>query len=373
MSVADMNRLVTKLFCDSTSRYGGFRVPGGGEAQGVELLDDTLYRYNLEDAASLTPMTVQFYTDVTGLGEGLWKQELRVLRRVAALRHPALPEVVRGGHIDEAMTEDFGIHGCAFVVTRSGTSQLYDDSDTEYGMRAGLVGVVEYLQKHRQIAVAHFMALADALSLLHDLGVVHRNIWPGTIARTAGDDGGDQLMLSRFEMSSLLSNLLRSSLLDANERAEQARQLILTQGGDALAYFSPERIRFLLVKGARLEDHRSDIYGLGTMVAEWLTGPIPEELLAAVNTALETGPDLDALLAAARRINQHLIGALRVLPNPLATLLSDMLAWDKPTARPSATDVVGRLSDHYERLTAENDDSTGAPYLLVFIPGECRE
>ncbi|GEB53839.1 AAA domain-containing protein [Streptomyces cacaoi] len=373
MALEDMDRLVTDLFCGPESPYGSFELPGGRPAHGTELLPGTLYRYGLLDRATRTPVTVQFYLGVSGLGERLWKQELRVLQRVAALRHPALPEIQHGGHIEESVTEPFGIRGCAYVVTRSGDGQVYDESDEDYGLRAGYVETIATLRSDRGETVAHFMSLADALSVLHDMGIVHRNIWPGTVGWTQLDGDEYQLVLSRFEMSSLVSNLLRSSLLDSNERAKQARELILAQGGDALAYFSPERIRFLLADGARLEDHRSDVYSLGMMVAEWMTGPIPEELLAEVGAAMAAGPDLDRLLAAAGEVNRHLAAAVHELPGPLRTLLRDMLAWEKPTGRPSATDVVGRLSDHYEHLTSDAEQFTGSDYLLVFVPAESRK
>jgi hypothetical protein len=372
-----MDALVTALFCgDQPTSHGSFRVPGGGQVHGTELLPGTLYRYELADRATRTPVTVQFYLGISGPGEDLWKQELTVLRRIAALQHPALPGLERGGHIEEKETGRFGIRGCAYVVTRSGDRQLYDDTDPEYGMRYGLAEEIADLSEDRPEAVAQFMSLADALSVLHDMRIVHRNIWPGTIGR-ARIDGKDQMVLSRFEMSGLVSNLLRSFLLDARERAAHARQLIVSQGGDALVYFSPERIRFLLQEGARLEDFRSDIYSLGMVGAEWMTGPLPDELLADVHAAMVAGPDdtpdLDRLLTAARAANRHLAHAARHLPGPLATLLRDMIDWDKPAGRPTATDVVGRLSDHYEQVTATAEERSEEEYLLVFMPDECRQ
>ncbi|SDO95472.1 AAA domain-containing protein [Streptomyces sp. cf386] len=378
MALGEMDALVTALFCGTESTpYGSFRVPGGGSrAEGAELLPGTLYRYELADRATKAPVTVQFYLGVSGLGEGLWKQELTVLRRVAALQHPALPGLVHGGYIEESATRRFGIRGCAYVVTRSGQRQLYDETDPEYGMRPGLAEEIEDLRDNRREAVAQFMSLADALSVLHDMRIVHRNIWPGTISR-AKIDGKDQMVLSRFEMSGLVSNLLRSFLLDARERAAHARRLIVSQGSDALVYFSPERLRFLLQEGARLEDFRSDTYSLGMVVAEWMTGPIPDHLLAEAEAAMTAGPeaapDPDRLLAAAHRVNGHLADAVRVLPGPLATLLRDMIEWGKPTGRPSAMDVVGRLSDHYELVTVTTAEGSDAEHLLVFMPDECRK
>ncbi|MFC6089070.1 AAA domain-containing protein [Saccharothrix lopnurensis] len=366
-----MDRLVSDLFCGTGSDFGSFRAPAGSAVRGRELLPDTLYRYDLVDSVSERAVTVQIYVGVSKLGEGLWKQELRVLQRVASLRHPALPSIKHGGHVEDEVALPYGFRGCAFVVTDAGMGQLFEGGD-QGGSRAGLVEVIEYLRQNRRVAMAQFMSLADALAILHDMQIVHRNIWPGILDRIELD-GEDQMVFGRFELSRLTSNLLRTSMLNARERAENARTLVLAQGGGAIAYFSPERIRFLLEDGAHMEDHRSDVYSLGMMVSEWMTGPIPEDLLAEVETAVHTRRDLGGTLDAVKRVNLHLVNAVRALPPALASLLKDMTAWDKPTGRLSASDVVNRISDHYERLTYEHDEATTTPYLLVFMPSKCRE
>ena len=376
MTEVDIDGLVANVFCAQDSPYGGYRIPGrSGRAKGSPLLAGHAYRYQLINRDRRT-VIAHFYLGVSNVGEELWRQELRVLQRVASLGHPALPQLHKGGYIEEHLTKPYHIAGCAFVVTEpvGQMRQLYDENDPRYGGRPGLNLVIEEdLQPNLPEMIAQFMSLADALSVLHDMGIVHRNIWPGTVGQAETDDGRVQMMLTRFEMSRLVSNLLRSTLLDANERAAQARKLIVDQGPDALAYFSPERIRFMVVEGAGLEDHRSDIYGLGMVVAEWLVGPIPDDLLARVRDAMADGaPDADALLTAARAVNQYLVDGLRGQPDPLVELLRAMVAWDKPANRPTATDVVTKLSDHYEALTV-NGTASDRPHLLVFMPDECRK
>ncbi|WP_370945372.1 AAA domain-containing protein [Amycolatopsis sp. cg5] len=369
--LAEMDRLVADLFCGTISTYGSFRAPAGRAVRGRQLLPHTLYRYDLVDSVSERAVTVQIYVGVSQLGGDLWKQELRVLQRVASLRHPALPAIKHGGHIEEEVAVPYGFRGCAFVVTDAGMGQLFEGAD-QGELRAGLVEVIEYLRQNRRVAMAQFMSLADALAILHDMHIVHRNIWPGILDRIKLD-GEDQMVLGRFELSRLTSNLLRTSMLNAQERAENARTLVLAQGGGAIAYFSPERIRFLLEEGAHLEDHRSDVYSLGMMVAEWMTGPIPEDLLAEVETAVRSRNGVGKTLDAVKRVNLHLMGLVRALPPALASLLKDMTVWDMPTGRLSASDVVNRISEHYEHLTYERDDATTNPYLLIFMPDKCRK
>ncbi|GAA3435918.1 AAA domain-containing protein [Kutzneria kofuensis] len=373
MSLAEIDAMVTALFCGDVTPHGSYRAPGGGaQVKGIELLADALYRYDLVERATATSVTLQLYVGVDGLGEGLWRQEVRVLQRVASLGHPALPQMVDGGTVEKSVTSPYSVSGCAFVVTRR-SDGMYDAAAAGDNTRAGLTEIIDALKASPSKAVAHLMSLADALAILHDMGIVHRNIWPGTIEYTASQNE-EQLILARFEMSSLVSNLLRSSLRDAGERAEQARKLIVGQGADALAYFSRERLEFLLNEGARLEDHRSDIYSLGMVAAEWFTGAIPAELLRAVTSAISGDtPELDGLLAANRAINTYMRDAVKSLPGPLAVLLRDMLSWDKPTGRPSAADVVSRISDHYEHLVSDSASAPSGPHLLIFMPEECRD
>jgi hypothetical protein len=67
----------------------------GADLDGVEVLPALLYRYLQTDPDNLA-VTLQVFA---GVGAQLWEQEVRVLLRVASLQHPALPEMLNGGHI----------------------------------------------------------------------------------------------------------------------------------------------------------------------------------------------------------------------------------------------------------------------------------
>ena len=180
------------------------------------------------------------------------------------------------------------------------------------------------------------------------------------------------LRLARFEMSVLVSNLLRTSMHESRRHAQEARALLLTQDARALAYCAPERLRFLLGRGMALEDQFSDVYSLGMLVSEWFVGPLPEELLAAAEDALlaAAGGATEGVIEAGRRINEHVHQALASCPRLIGELLRRMISLHAPS-RPTAGTVVDELGGHYESLVSGSTPEE--PYLLLFMPTECRE
>src|SRR5947209_7491337 len=101
--------------------------------------------------------------------------------------------------------------------------------------------------------------LADGLQHAHGRGVLHHDIKPSNIL--LGADG--QPLLLDF-------NLAR------NVRDEQAQAAAVL--GGTVAYMSPEHLRALLSKDPAQKaqvDHRSDIYSLGMVLFEMLTGQGP--------------------------------------------------------------------------------------------------
>jgi serine/threonine protein kinase/tetratricopeptide (TPR) repeat protein len=103
--------------------------------------------------------------------------------------------------------------------------------------------------------------LAEALQHAHDRGVLHRDIKPSNVL--LGDDG--QPMLLDFNLS--------QSLAASNVQA------LATLGG-TVAYMAPEHLRALAGRDpilVRQVDQRADIYGLGMVFYEMLTGRRPFE------------------------------------------------------------------------------------------------
>jgi len=139
---------------------------------------------------------------------------------------------------------------------------------------------------------------AAALDAAHALGLVHRDIKPANVALVTS--GGE------FEPSRDCVKVLDfgiAKLKEAHLEDAQSRQMTLTGTGVLIgtpAYMSPEQAKGL--KGAEL-DGRSDLYSLGIVMYQMLTGELPlkadstfELLMAHVSTlpkpVQEARPDL---------------------------------------------------------------------------------
>ena len=103
-----------------------------------------------------------------------------------------------------------------------------------------------------ELAVKIALGIADALSYIHNHGVVHRDLKPENIMV----DAGDRIKLIDFGIAGK----------DGARRLTFAK---LSQVMGTPEYISPEQ-----VKGKR-GDGRSDIYALGVMLYEMLTGEAP--------------------------------------------------------------------------------------------------
>jgi serine/threonine protein kinase/Tfp pilus assembly protein PilF len=101
--------------------------------------------------------------------------------------------------------------------------------------------------------------LAEGLQHAHQRGVLHRDIKPSNI---------------------LISAEGQALLLDFNLAHDQNADPVHATIGGTIAFMAPEHLRAILAQSpdqARLVDHRSDIYSLGMVIAEMLTGHNPFE------------------------------------------------------------------------------------------------
>src|SRR5262249_31540133 len=155
---------------------------------------------------------------------------LREARSVARLRHPGIVPVHAVGQQD----------GLPYLV-----------SDFVPGIPLG-----EHLSSHRppaREAAALIAAVADALQYAHEQGVVHRDIKPSNIL--LGDDG-------------------RPHLTDFGLAKCEAGEVTMTLEGQVLgtpAYMSPEQAS----GEAHRVDGRSDVYSLGVILYQMLSGELP--------------------------------------------------------------------------------------------------
>jgi eukaryotic-like serine/threonine-protein kinase len=120
-------------------------------------------------------------------------------------------------------------------------------------------GRMELARRSYSRAIAWWCArLAEALAHAHDRGVLHRDIKPSNVLVTS--DG--MPMLLDF-------NLAREPMLEDGTAADT------TALGGTIDYMAPEHLKALGEPSSHTVDGRADIYGLGVMLYEAVTGQRP--------------------------------------------------------------------------------------------------
>ncbi|MBK9143453.1 MAG: serine/threonine protein kinase [Candidatus Melainabacteria bacterium] len=175
-------------------------------------------------------------------------------RACAALDHPGLVSVIDYGIDDD---------GSPFIAM-----EFVKGESLEALLRQGSFAPPRALSIVRQAA--------DALAHAHKQGVIHRDIKPSNLIVWTDQDGDDAVTIVDFGIA--------KALLPEGEMQR------LTSTGNVLgspSYMSPEQIR-----GEEI-DERSDIYSLGCLLYELLTGTKAfrgDSLLATMTLHLESSP-----------------------------------------------------------------------------------
>jgi eukaryotic-like serine/threonine-protein kinase len=159
------------------------------------------------------------------------KRFLREIRLLASLRHPNLVPVL-----------DSGKEGDTLFLVMS-----YVDGETLRARleRDGTLDVEE--------SIRILKALADGIDYAHSQGVIHRDIKPGNVLLSR-----DRVLLCDFGIA--------RALVPVDDASVSSSGLVI---GTA-AYLSPEQA----IDGRRI-DGRADIYALGCVAFELLTGEVP--------------------------------------------------------------------------------------------------
>lgn len=109
--------------------------------------------------------------------------------------------------------------------------------------------------------------LCEALSYAHDEGVVHRDIKPENLLF----DSRGRLKITDFGLAKLVSLKTIDENADAATTAQSSAVPDPTQGVvGTVHYMAPEQL-----ENPRSVDHRADIYALGVVFYEMLTGELP--------------------------------------------------------------------------------------------------
>lgn len=217
------------------------------------------------------------YEFISGIGAGgmgvIYKARHINLNRMVAIKtlhsHLASPEAV----------SRFEIEGkAASLLSHPNIIAVYDIGVTQAGQPYMVMDYVdghtmsELLQSYGQIPLQHFLTIflqvTDALSHAHKRSVLHRDIKPSNLMLIFNDKKEYEVRIMDFGIAKVLDDTVGGAQN-------------LTKTGEAIGspiYMSPEQAR-----GQKM-DHRSDLYSLGCVMYEALTGSVP--FLG--NTSLDT-------------------------------------------------------------------------------------
>ena len=271
-----------------------------------------------EHLALRTEVVVKFIA--SGLKSSKEAQD-RFSREAAAASQVKSPHVVQT--FDHGITED----GVPYIVM-----ELLDGRD-----------LGEYLDQERKVApdlVLEIIGqLARALDRAHEKGIIHRDIKPGNVYLCDAGRGGEVFV-----------KLLDFGIAKGVEMTNQGRVDSGTKTGSMIGspfYMSPEQIL-----GSKDLDHRSDLWSVGVLTFEMLTGkkPFDAETMGglaikihseAIPLASLTNPDLPVSLdawfsrACARDVNARFDSA-KIMAEELARALGGEM--------PRSIDGAPRLS-----------------------------
>ena len=169
-----------------------------------------------------------------GAKPGFAERFTREARALAKLNHPNIVPVFDSGATD----------GLYYIIM-----EYVDGVDLRRAMESGVI-------KPEQ-ALAIVPQICEALQFAHDVGIVHRDIKP------------ENILLDKQGHAKIVDFGL-AKLLDTESSSGNPTLTGTQQAMGTLHYMAPEQMQ-----GAAAVDHRADIFSLGVVFYEMLTGQLP--------------------------------------------------------------------------------------------------
>lgn len=206
-------------------------------------------------------------------------------------------------------------------------------------------------------AVEIMEQICSAIAEAHSLGIIHRDLKPENIMLTTHNGLEDFVKVVDFGIAKL----------EQSDDPASVQQASLTRTGAILGtplYMSPEQLK------GRKADARSDIYALGVIMYEMLTGKPP---FASKNTAEIVVGHLNATPQAPTKLRMDLN-----IPEALSEATMRALnknPWDRPTTVQEFCNALTKAIDKKEAPAApvmilQPKAATPTPHGMVIDPGK---
>lgn len=236
----------------------------------------------------LSKLLLQYEVDML-LGRGgmgaVYKGRHRTLDRVVAIK--ILPPEM--DDIDDSYAERFKNEARAMArLSHPNIVSVYDFGETSDGLLYFVMEFIEGMDVHKMLKeqgrlqsdhVKNIIAqVCDALDYAHEMKIIHRDIKPANIM--VGYDG--KVKVADFGLAKIT----------------QGSDACLTQSNALLGtlhYMAPEALML-----GTLVDHRADIFAMGVMLYQMLTGKLPQGMFEMPSKKVDgLDPKFDAIIAKA--------------------------------------------------------------------------
>jgi tetratricopeptide (TPR) repeat protein/predicted Ser/Thr protein kinase len=320
-TVRENNALLAQI---AQSR-GALAPPGAAGAApaipGYEILGE-LHRggqgvvYRARQAATHRPAAVKILLAGAFATSRQRRRFEREVELVAGLRHPGIVTVYDSGHMAD---------GGMWLAMEYLEGRTLDDFVRDEAA-AGRLGLRARLRLMARVcaAVAH----------AHQRGIIHRDLKPANVIVDASGE----------------PRVLDFGLARAADPVVSGNQATVTSAGSflgTLAYASPEQA----AGDPAQVDVRSDVYALGVMLYETLTGTLPYPVTGRLSDVI------DSICTAPPRAPEAGAGLAQRLDRDVETILLTALAKD-PARRYESADALRRDLEHYlanEPIDARRD------------------